>query len=78
VEDHGYILDLGISGISGFLSFKDAKRGPFEAKIKLSLGWLMDVTVANVSSNGRTCNVGVDVATFSGSCVRGIKYHYLY
>ncbi|KAJ6574923.1 hypothetical protein B0H19DRAFT_619152 [Mycena capillaripes] len=69
VEDHGYILDLGIPGISGFLSFKDAKHGPFEAKTKLPVGRLIDGTVASVSSNGRTCNVGVDVATFRGSCL---------
>ncbi|KAJ6604467.1 hypothetical protein DFH09DRAFT_1122792 [Mycena vulgaris] len=69
VEDHGYILNLGVADISGFLSFKDAKQGPFDAKTKLSVGRLIDVTVANVSSNGRTCNVGIDIATFSGSCL---------
>ncbi|KAJ7786117.1 hypothetical protein B0H16DRAFT_1670341 [Mycena metata] len=69
VEDHGYILNLGVPQISGFLSFKDAKQGPFEAKSKLPVGRLIDVTVATVSSNGRTCNVGVDVATFSSSCL---------
>ncbi|KAJ7042430.1 hypothetical protein C8F04DRAFT_77315 [Mycena alexandri] len=69
VEDHGYILNLGVPQISGFLSFKDAKQGPFEAKSKLPVGRLIDVTVATVSSNGRTCNVGVDVVTFSSSCL---------
>ncbi|KAJ6519637.1 hypothetical protein C8R45DRAFT_1204771 [Mycena sanguinolenta] len=69
VEDHGYILDLGIPEISGFLSFKDAKKGPFAAKAKLSAGRLLDVAVASVSANGRTCNVSVDVETFSGSCL---------
>ncbi|KAJ7706378.1 hypothetical protein B0H17DRAFT_1192865 [Mycena rosella] len=69
VEDHGYILNLGVPDISGFLSFKDAKQGPFDAKTKLPVGRLIDVTVANVSSNGRTCNVGVDGATFSASCL---------
>ncbi|KAJ7107617.1 hypothetical protein C8R43DRAFT_199697 [Mycena crocata] len=69
VEDHGYILNLGVSDISGFLSFKDAKQGPFDSKTKLSVGRLIDVTVVNVSSNGRTCNVGVDSAAFSGACL---------
>ncbi|KAJ7900149.1 hypothetical protein B0H14DRAFT_2672489 [Mycena olivaceomarginata] len=69
VEDHGYILDLGIPDISGFLSFKDAKKGPFEAKTKLQLGRLLDVTVTSVSANGRTCNVSVDVESFCGSCL---------
>ncbi|KAF7339630.1 rRNA biogenesis protein RRP5 [Mycena sanguinolenta] len=69
VEDHGYILDLGVPEISGFLSFKDAKKGPFDTKAKLSVGRLLDVAVASVSANGRTCNVSVDVETFSGSCL---------
>ncbi|KAJ7102119.1 hypothetical protein B0H15DRAFT_813261 [Mycena belliarum] len=69
VEDHGYIMDLGIQGISGFLSFKDAKQGPSAAKSRLSVGRLIDVTVTNVSSNGRTCNFELDSGTFSGSCL---------
>ncbi|KAJ7492804.1 hypothetical protein FB451DRAFT_1022365 [Mycena latifolia] len=69
VEDHGYILNLGVPEISGFLSFRDAKQGPFDAKTRLSVGRLIDVAVVNVSSNGRTCNVSVDGATFSGSCL---------
>ncbi|KAF7339807.1 rRNA biogenesis protein RRP5 [Mycena venus] len=69
VEDHGYILDLGVPEISGFLSFKDAKKGPFEAKTKLPLGRLLDVAVTGVSANGRTCNVGVDIESFRGSCL---------
>ncbi|KAJ7431840.1 hypothetical protein B0H11DRAFT_839096 [Mycena galericulata] len=69
VEDHGYILNLGIPGISGFLSFKDAKHGPFDAETKLSVGRLLDVTVTSVSSNGRTCNVATRSSTFSESCL---------
>ena len=26
IEDHGYILDLGLSDLQGFLSFKDTKE----------------------------------------------------
>lgn len=62
MEDHGYILDLGISGVSGFLTFKDAKKGPIE---KLRLGQLVDASVSKMSGNGRTCTVTVD----SASCV---------
>ncbi|KAJ7169696.1 hypothetical protein C8R46DRAFT_1265028, partial [Mycena filopes] len=69
VEDHGYILNLGVPEISGFLSFKDAKQGPVVADTKFPVGRLLDVTVATVSSNGRTCNVGVDAAAFSASCL---------
>ncbi|KAJ7225707.1 hypothetical protein GGX14DRAFT_640485 [Mycena pura] len=69
VEDHGYILNLGIADISGFLSFKDAKQGLVDEKAKLPVGRLIDVTVATVSKNGRTCNVTPDTAAFSASCL---------
>ncbi|KAG5651611.1 hypothetical protein H0H81_008071 [Sphagnurus paluster] len=69
IEDHGYILDLGIPDVSGFLSFKDAKQGPFKGSQKLYLGQLLDVSVTKLSSNGRTCNVVVDPATFSSSSI---------
>ncbi|KAI0720020.1 U3 snoRNP-associated protein Rrp5 [Cerioporus squamosus] len=60
VEDHGYILDLGIPDVSGFLSFKDAQKGPFESDKKLHVGRLLDVAVSKMSGNGRTCNVSVE------------------
>ncbi|KAI0778417.1 U3 snoRNP-associated protein Rrp5 [Trametes elegans] len=60
VEDHGYILDLGVSEVSGFLSFKDARKGPFDNESKLHVGRLLDVAVSKMSGNGRTCNVSVD------------------
>ncbi|KAI0027317.1 nucleic acid-binding protein [Vararia minispora EC-137] len=55
IEDHGYILNLGIADVSGFLSFKDAKKRFGDAK--LHIGRLLDVVVSKLSSNGRTCNV---------------------
>jgi rRNA biogenesis protein RRP5 len=69
VEDHGYILDLGIPDVSGFLSFKDATKGPIDKKAKLHVGQLLDVSVKTMSSNRRTCNVSADVDTFSSSSV---------
>ncbi|KAI0830546.1 U3 snoRNP-associated protein Rrp5 [Trametes gibbosa] len=63
VEDHGYILDLGISEVTGFLSFKDAQKGPFDGEKKLQVGRLLDVIVSKLSGNGRTCNVSVDPQT---------------
>ena len=59
VEDHGYILELGIPRISGFLSFQDAKKGPFDEPEKLHVGRLLDVYVVKLSTNGRTCTVGI-------------------
>ncbi|KAI0652084.1 hypothetical protein C8Q79DRAFT_76749 [Trametes meyenii] len=64
VEDHGYILDLGIPEVSGFLSFNDAKNGPFSQETKLHVGRLVDVVVSKLSGNGRTCNVLVDPSTY--------------
>ncbi|KAJ7071209.1 hypothetical protein C8F01DRAFT_1109545 [Mycena amicta] len=59
-EDHGYILNLGVPDISGFLPFKDAPS-------KLVVGQLVGATVISTSKNGRTCNVGVDGNTFANS-----------
>jgi rRNA biogenesis protein RRP5 len=69
IEDHGYILDLGIPDVSGFLTFKDTKKGPFDHHSKLHVGRLIDITVTNMSGNGRTCTVTVDSATFASSSV---------
>ncbi|KAE9388874.1 hypothetical protein BT96DRAFT_1072340 [Gymnopus androsaceus JB14] len=66
VEDHGYLLDLGIPDVSGFLSFKDAKSG------KLRVGQLLDATVSSISKNGRTCNVTLDPETFNSSTLTEI------
>ncbi|GJE87565.1 U3 snoRNP-associated protein Rrp5 [Phanerochaete sordida] len=60
VEDHGYILDMGVPEISGFLSFKDAKQSPHIGERRLTVGHLLDVCVTKLSSNGRTCNVTVN------------------
>lgn len=68
VEDHGYILDLGISGVEGFLAFKDTKMRP-SRNIALDVGRLVDVSVTKLSANGRTCNVTTDQALFSLSSV---------
>jgi rRNA biogenesis protein RRP5 len=69
LEDHGYILDLGISDVSGFLSFKDAREGPFLHHTELPPGKILNVTVTAMLSNGRTCNVSVDPAVYASSSV---------
>ncbi|KAG5647561.1 hypothetical protein DXG03_008914 [Asterophora parasitica] len=67
IEDHGYILDLGFPDVSGFLSFKDAKQGPFGGDKRLFVGQLLDATVSKMSGNGRICNVTAETTTFSSS-----------
>ena len=64
VEDHGYVLDLGINDVSGFLSFKDAKKGPWGKK-KLSIGYLVQTCVRGMSPNGKVCTVTTEESTIS-------------
>lgn len=73
IEDHGYILDIGLSDVSGFMSFKDAKKGPFESESKLHIGRLVDATVVKMSGNGRTCNLSPDASLFTSSAVSIIQ-----
>lgn len=56
VEDHGYILDIGIPEVYGFLSFKETGK---TTEVKYRVGQLVDVYVRKLSSNRRTCNFGV-------------------
>ncbi|KAH8992521.1 hypothetical protein EDB92DRAFT_1797257 [Lactarius akahatsu] len=59
IEDHGYILNLGIPEVSGFLSFKDAKKA-LEGSKRLTVGAIVDVSVLKMLSNRRTCNVTIN------------------
>jgi rRNA biogenesis protein RRP5 len=70
VEDHGYILDLGVSGVSGFLSFKDDKKSRREDAPKLRIGQLIDISITKLSGNGRTCNVATDRKMLHSASVR--------
>jgi rRNA biogenesis protein RRP5 len=69
VEDHGYILELGVSGISGFLSFREAQKGGSEGS-RLQVGALINVSVIKMSSNGRICTLTNDPDVFVSSSVR--------
>lgn len=69
VEDHGYILDLGLSDVSGFLSFKEAKKALSQEDSKFRVGQILDVHVSKLSANGRTCTVTVDSAVLRSACV---------
>ncbi|KAI6107500.1 hypothetical protein EDD16DRAFT_98830 [Pisolithus croceorrhizus] len=71
IEDHGYILDLGISGVSGFLSFKDAHKQSSDEKLRI--GCLVDIAVLRLSSNGRTCNTTTDSKTLAATSVSEVS-----
>jgi len=68
IEDHGYIINLGIPDISGFLSFKDAKKS-LQSPSNLLVGSVVDVSISKVSSNGRTCNVTISPSSIRASHV---------
>ncbi|KAJ4484909.1 hypothetical protein C8J55DRAFT_32010 [Lentinula edodes] len=71
IEDHGYLLDLGIPDISGFLAFKDVEA---ELLGKLQIGQLLDATVSSISKNGRTCNVTVNPQAFVSSTLTEVNH----
>lgn len=72
VEDHGYILDIGIQGSSGFLSFKDAKKGGSDGS-KLHIGQLLDISVVKMSGNERICTVSVDPRGIQSSSITEVS-----
>ncbi|GAW04399.1 u3 snornp-associated protein rrp5 [Lentinula edodes] len=71
IEDHGYLLDLGIPDISGFLAFKDVEA---ELLGKLQIGQLLDATISSISKNGRTCNVTVNPQAFVSSTLTEVNH----
>ncbi|KAH0838161.1 hypothetical protein J3R83DRAFT_6412 [Lanmaoa asiatica] len=72
VEDHGYILDIGVSGISGFLSFREAHKGGSEGS-RLQVGALVDVSVVKMSSNGRICTLTNDPEVLVSSSISEVN-----
>ncbi|KIY51212.1 nucleic acid-binding protein [Fistulina hepatica ATCC 64428] len=69
VEDHGYMMDLGLPDMRGFLSFDNMKDKFSSMAHELPVGALLDVMVSKVLDNGRACNVVVDSAVFASSCL---------
>ena len=56
MEDHGYVVDLGLTDVSGFIPYKyktesDAKR--------LSIGQVVSATVSKISENKRLVTLSV-------------------
>ncbi|KAG0172965.1 rRNA biogenesis protein rrp5 [Apophysomyces sp. BC1034] len=77
VEDHGYILSLGVSGLTGFCKHKDAKSyiEKYNRGEQLIAGQLIDCAVESVASNKRTVNVTMDhekvsTSTLTDPCSR--------
>lgn len=71
MEDHGYILFLGLPSLTSFLSFKEAKK--LQEK-RLEVGQLVSCRVKDIGENGRTCNVTVGRAEVIGSSVHYLNF----
>ncbi|KAL5495001.1 RRP5 [Sanghuangporus weigelae] len=52
VEDHGYVLDIGLPGISGFLRFNNGEE---PQRSRLCIGSLVNVVTEKLGEDGRTC-----------------------
>ncbi|KII94182.1 hypothetical protein PLICRDRAFT_122174 [Plicaturopsis crispa FD-325 SS-3] len=73
VEDHGYILDFGLPDVSGFLSFKESRKGSSNPDLKFYVGQLLDVCVTKMSGNGRTCTVSIDPELLESSSISEVS-----
>ena len=62
VEDHGYVLDIGLPDVSGFLRRK-------EDSATRRVGGLFDVTVDRLADDGRTCHFSCDPNEFTSAVV---------
>ncbi|KAJ8702367.1 rRNA biogenesis protein rrp5 [Pleurotus ostreatus] len=60
IEDHGYVLDLGVPDVPGFLSFKDVKKHHPNDTTRFHIGRLLNVSVSEDAAKGRTCKVTLD------------------
>lgn len=78
MEDHGYVLDIGMKSISCFLNDKNAKN--YEEKFNdgrpLSVGQVLNVSVINVRS-GRFVDVTADPDTLVNSILSERDLHHI-
>ncbi|XP_062399126.1 protein RRP5 homolog [Sardina pilchardus] len=61
IEDHGYLIDIGLSGTKAFLPKPSAKA----AKQELMLGQYVDCLLEEVKNEGRLVRLSVDPAAVS-------------
>uniref|UniRef100_A0A3Q0RHH9 Programmed cell death 11 n=1 Tax=Amphilophus citrinellus TaxID=61819 RepID=A0A3Q0RHH9_AMPCI len=64
VEDHGYIVDIGISATKAFLP-KEAVKFKHN---KLKVGQYLTSQVEEVKNNGRVAQLSIDVTTVAQAC----------
>ncbi|KAG8732624.1 rRNA biogenesis protein rrp5, partial [Ceratobasidium sp. 423] len=66
VEDHGYVVDLGIPDVSGFIPYKDKSKP--DAK-RLSVGQVVSSTVVKLSENKRLCTLSTSPNAVQSACL---------
>ncbi|XP_028264311.1 protein RRP5 homolog isoform X2 [Parambassis ranga] len=67
VEDHGCIVDIGVSGTKAFLP-KNAIKAKYSNPEELKVGQCMTCQVAEVKSDGRVVHLSVDPSTITQAC----------
>ncbi|KAG6542156.1 hypothetical protein Mapa_016388 [Marchantia paleacea] len=66
IEDHGYLLSLGVTGLSGFLLHRSSVG---KNDLKLKKGQLVSGVVASVDKNGGTVNLIADQKAVAAAVV---------
>ncbi|XP_028314722.1 protein RRP5 homolog isoform X1 [Gouania willdenowi] len=67
VEDHGYVIDIGVSGTKAFLP-KNAIKGQQNNGEELSTGQYVTYQVEAVKNDGRVVHVSIDPSAISQAC----------
>ncbi|KAH8119935.1 hypothetical protein DFH11DRAFT_1557375 [Phellopilus nigrolimitatus] len=70
VEDHGYILDFGLAGSSGFMRYRRQSNEKIERK---RVGSLVNVIVDKLAEDGRTCIFTANEAEFKSSILKEVS-----
>lgn len=71
VEDRGYILSLGVDGVTGFCKSKEATEyiKKYNNGEELSPGQIVQCVVQEAPGNKRTVNVSIDAAKIASAFV---------
>ncbi|XP_030586460.1 protein RRP5 homolog isoform X2 [Archocentrus centrarchus] len=67
VEDHGYIVDIGISATKAFLP-KEAVKFKHNSPEELKVGQYLTSQVEEVKNNGRVAQLSIDATTVAQAC----------
>lgn len=65
VEDHGYLIDLGVADVDGFVSSKEMEKNGFDKDVAGQVGALLPLTVTRKTN--KVANLTPSVHTFAKS-----------